>query len=193
MKKRKDLYFSCDIEADGPIPGDYSMSSIGLCLCGSYDGENFQAIDVEKETFYAELKPISNTFDPEAAAVSGLDRNDLINNGQDPADAFRELHDWVRDVAVRYQGKPVFTAYPLGYDWLFTYWYMTKFAKSPFGFASFLDIKTFYSSIYDQPIARSTKSFMPKHLHSKRRHTHNALDDAQGQGELLQNIFLEKN
>ncbi len=49
-----------DIEADGPIPGDSSMVSLG-------------AVVVEsglKRTFYGELKPISEKFMPEALAVS---------------------------------------------------------------------------------------------------------------------------
>ena len=44
-----------DIEADGPIPGDYSMVSFG-------------AVVVEpglERTFYGELRPISEKFVPE--------------------------------------------------------------------------------------------------------------------------------
>ena len=190
-KRKKDIYFSCDIEADGPIPGDYSMSSIGLCVAGVYDGENFKKIDVEQETFYAELRPISEVFDPEAAAVSGLDRDELIRSGEDPKVAMERLHDWVRTVAGSYQAKPVFVAYPLGFDWMFAYWYMNKFATSPFGFSSCLDVKTMYAAKYNQPISSSTKRFMPKRLFTNRKHTHNALDDAMGQGELFQNMFRD--
>ena len=49
-----------DTEADGPIPGPYSMVSLGACAAGSYDGATFTAIDPETHTFYAELKPISD-------------------------------------------------------------------------------------------------------------------------------------
>ena len=40
---RPDLYFSVDIEADGPIPGPYSMVSLGACVAGTYDGATFTA------------------------------------------------------------------------------------------------------------------------------------------------------
>lgn len=189
---RKDLYFSCDIEADGPIPGPFSMSSIGLCVCGlRQDGEAFVPIDVELETFYAELKPISESFDPQAMAVSGLDRDDLIRNGKPPKQAMQELEAWVEELAGRHQARPVFAAYPLGYDWMFSYWYMSHFARSPFGFSSAIDMKTLYSQKFGVPICRSTKRFMPKRLLSGRKHTHNALDDAIGQGEMFQKMMAE--
>lgn len=57
-------YVMVDVEADGPIPGDYSM------IC-------FGAIVVEPQldrTFYGQLKPISDKFVPEALAVSGFTR-----------------------------------------------------------------------------------------------------------------------
>ena len=34
----KDVYISADIEADGPIPGRYSMLAFGLAVAGTYDG-----------------------------------------------------------------------------------------------------------------------------------------------------------
>jgi ribonuclease T len=30
----REIYFSVDIEASGPIPGEYSMLSLGACLVG---------------------------------------------------------------------------------------------------------------------------------------------------------------
>jgi hypothetical protein len=53
-----DLYFSADIEADGPIPGTYSMLSFGLAVAGRFDGTLFEAYDPTKATFYRELKPL---------------------------------------------------------------------------------------------------------------------------------------
>ena len=37
----KDVYISVDIEADGPIPGRYSMLAFGLAVAATYDGEMF--------------------------------------------------------------------------------------------------------------------------------------------------------
>src|SRR5512134_2794959 len=52
-------YVMVDIEADGPIPGDYSM------IC-------FGAVIVEpslSKTFYGQLRPISEQWQPEALAI----------------------------------------------------------------------------------------------------------------------------
>jgi hypothetical protein len=61
-------YIMVDIEADGPIPGDYSM------VC-------FGAVVVEpglERMFYGELRPISDRFIPEALAVSGFTREQVM-------------------------------------------------------------------------------------------------------------------
>ena len=94
-----DTYISVDIEADGPIPGVYSMISIGMALAGRFDGQRFEAVDPSTETFYAELAPISEEFDPQALAVSGLDRDALRREGEDPAVAMSRAADWVDRVA----------------------------------------------------------------------------------------------
>ena len=52
-------YIMVDIEADGPIPGDYSMVSFG-------------AVIVEpglQRTFYGQLKPISEHWIPQALSL----------------------------------------------------------------------------------------------------------------------------
>ena len=61
-------YVMVDVEADGPIPGDYSM------VC-------FGAVIVEpalERTFYATLAPISEKWVPEALQVSGFSREDTF-------------------------------------------------------------------------------------------------------------------
>ncbi|HUF85619.1 MAG TPA: exonuclease, partial [Acidimicrobiia bacterium] len=86
----EDIYFSADIEADGPIPGRFSMLSFGLCVAGTYDGQRFERIDPMTHTFYRELRPISDNVDEVALAVSGLDRDRLVREGQDPHLAMTE-------------------------------------------------------------------------------------------------------
>ena len=123
---RAELYFSCDVETDGPIPGVYSMLSIGMAVCGRGDGDGFEPLDPELQTFYRELQPISERFEPEALAVSGLDRTRLAAEGGPPERAMGELDAWVREVAG--QRKPIFVAYPLGFDWSFAHYYLVRYA-----------------------------------------------------------------
>lgn len=188
---KRDVYFSVDIEADGPIPGPYSMLSLGASVAGTYDADGFAPVDDPRaDTWYAELRPISDTFVPEALAVSGLDRDELLRSARAPEEAMTAFADWVDETAERYEASAVFAAYPLGFDWLFTYWYLMSFGgRSPFGHGRALDIKTLYAARAARPISRSTKRQMPSHLHADLPHTHNALDDAVEQGVLLANIM----
>src|SRR5689334_5075808 len=84
MKTRKDVYFSADVETDGPIPGEYSMLSFAFVAAGIFDGEEFKRSSFET-SFYRELRPISENFQQEALEVNGLDRRQLLAIGGDPS------------------------------------------------------------------------------------------------------------
>ena len=188
---RDDCYFSVDIEADGPIPGPYSMLSMGLVVAGRFDGQRFERADVDDPAgrLYIELKPISEAFDAEALAVTGLDRDRLLAEGEDPALAMTTVGRWVRRMAG--QARPVFAAWPLGFDWMFSYWYFLRFAEhgSPFGHSMHVDMKTLYAARSGEPIHRSIKRNMPAAILGARPHTHHALEDAVEQAELFANVF----
>jgi DNA polymerase III epsilon subunit-like protein len=182
------LYISVDIEADGPIPGPYSMLSLGAAVAGVQDGDGFTAADPEKHTFYRELRPISEEFVPEAPAVSGLDRERLRKEGLDPALALAQFTRWVREVGG--DAQPVMCGYPASYDWTFLYWYLIRFTgASPFGHSGCLDMKTLYATKAGLPLRSVAKGTMPRELLSRRRHTHHALDDAVEQAELFAKLM----
>lgn len=184
-----DLYISADVETDGPIPGPYSMLSFGLAVVGAYDGYRFERWLPGSETFYRELRPISDRFQSDALAVNGLDRASLVEQGARPEGAMEEAAQWVRQQAGG--RKAVLVAYPVAFDWSFLYWYFERFAKSgsPFGFSSCLDIRTLYQASAGTVHAESGQSAMPTSLLPSSPHTHNALDDAVEQGELFANVF----
>lgn len=185
-----DCFISADVEADGPIPGPGSMLSFGLVVAGSFDGTTFAPADLDApETFYRELRPISDAFDPQALAVSGLDRDRLRVEGTDPAVAMDDAHDWVRTVAG--DRRPVLVAYPLSYDWLWLYWYFVRFAAdgSPFGYSQCLDVKTLLATTLGVTTDRATKASLPADLRPDRPHTHHAVDDAIEQAELFARVF----
>lgn len=179
---------SVDIEADGPIPGPYSMLSIGAAVAGTQDADGFTPADPEERTFYRELRPISSEFVPEALAVSGLDRDRLTAHGAEPAVALAEFSAWVGEVSAGAQ--PVMCGYPASYDWTFLYWYLIRFTgESPFGHSGCLDMKTLYATKAGLPLRAVAKGTMPRELLSRRRHTHHPLDDAIEQAELLANLM----
>lgn len=183
-----DVYISADIEADGPIPGRYSMLSFGLVVAATFDGETF-APRVEGETFYRELKPIGEHYLPEAIAASGLDRDELLRAGAEPAQAMRDATSWVESVAAG--ARPVLVGYPVVFDWMFLHWYFVAFCgESPFGFSGALDMKTIYQQKAHVPLDAAGRNDLPAELRAARPHTHNALDDAREQGEIFNKLFL---
>jgi hypothetical protein len=183
-----DLYFSVDIEADGPIPGPYSMLSFGLALAGSFDGGRFRALDPKANSFYTELAPISDRYDPAALAVSDLDRERLIREGRGPADAMADAAGWVRETAG--DQHPVLVGFPLAFDWMFIYWYFVRFTgASPFDFSSALDIKTMFQQKAAVTVSDAGKDDLPAFLRGSTGHTHQSRDDAIEQGEIFARIF----
>jgi hypothetical protein len=184
-----DIYFSLDVEADGPIPGEYSMLSFGLALTARFDGERFEALDPSRETFYVELKPISDRFDQEALDVSSLDRDALIRDGRDPAAAMDDAGAWVRGLADG--ARPVLVGFPLVFDWMFAYWYFVRFARegSPFDFSSGLDMKSMFQSKARVRLSDAGKEDLPERLRGEAEHTHHALGDAIEQAQIFQRLF----
>jgi DNA polymerase III epsilon subunit-like protein len=184
-----DIYISADIEADGPIPGPFSMLSFGLAVASRFDGVRFEPAEPSKATFYRELKPISEQFEPKALAVTGLDRDMLMRKGTDPSMAMRDAAEWVAGQSGG--GQPVLVGYPVVFDWMFLYWYFLRFiGQSPFGFSKALDMKTIFQQKAGVTLDRAGRTDLPSHLASTRRHTHNALDDAVEQAEIFNRLFV---
>lgn len=186
---RPDFYISADVETDGPVPGPFSLMSFGLAAIGSYDGRHFDRLQAHEQTFYRELRPISDEYDPEALQVNGLDRDRLLREGADPVVAMTDAANWVRSLSQNH--RPVLVAYPVAFDWGFLYWYFERYAEggSPFGHSSCLDIRTQYQALAGTVFDRSGKGAMPGFLQPSSPHTHNALDDAVEQGELFANLL----
>jgi ribonuclease T len=164
--------FSVDVESSGPIPGKYSMLALGACAVDSLD-----------ESFYAELKPISFEFVPEALKVSGFDLARLDREGQPPGDAMRNFRTWVEAVAG--SAKPVFVGFNACYDWQFVNWYLETYAGgNPFGFGG-VDIKSYYMGLTGKPWSASSSSQLPPDFRPDLPQTHNALDDARSQASIF--------
>jgi 3' exoribonuclease, RNase T-like len=184
-----DVYFSADVETDGPIPGPFSMLSFAIVYAGSFDGAHFERPERYEQTFYRELKPISDQFQEEALRVNGLDRARLCREGDNPANAMTDACLWVKRIAGT--AKPVLVAYPLSFDWSWLYWYFIRYSSSgsPFGYSQCFDLKTALAVKGAIPIAEASRSRLRASLKSERQHTHHALEDAIEQAEIFANVF----
>jgi hypothetical protein len=160
-------YVMVDVEADGPIPGDYSMVSFGAVLVREGLGE----------TFYGRLRPISDRWIPEALAVSGFSREETL--AFDEAKAVMETFArWLEGSSKGAKGRPMFVSDNNGFDWQFINWYFWHFTgANPFGHSS-----TNLGSLYKGLVRDTFQNF--KHLR-KTAHTHHPVDDAKGNAEAL--------
>jgi hypothetical protein len=176
----REIYFSVDIEADGPVPGIYSMLSLGVVR-----------VDDQSREFYAEMKPISENFDPETVEWlrrHGLDRDKLKETGEDPAAAIARFTAWLKD-ACPADSVPVFVAVGATFDWMFVAYYLVLVTGScPFGHAG-LDMKSLVMGLAKIPAwadARSSR-FPPEICPDPELfpHPHHALMDAREQAEMI--------
>ena len=161
-------YVMVDIEADGPIPGDYSMISFG-------------AVVVDKKldkTFFGRLHPISDKFLPDALKVSGNTREETLMFPE-PLTVMTNFDQWLRENS---KDRPMFISDNNGFDWMFMCWYFWHFLNdNPFGHSS-----TNLGSLYKGAEHNFFKNF--KHLR-KTRHTHNPVEDARGNAEAFLTIL----
>lgn len=157
-------YIMVDVEADGPIPGDYSMISLG-------------AVIVEpslSRTFYGQLRPISEAWSPEALKVSGHTREETMGF-EAPKLVMERFDAWTTEACPE---RRLFISDNNGFDWQFINWYFHHFlGRNPFGFSS-----QNLGSLYKGMVKDTFKTF--KHLR-KTRHTHHPVEDARGNAEAL--------
>lgn len=157
-------YIMVDIEADGPIPGDYSMIALGAVLVE----------DNLHQQFYGLLKPISKNYIPQALAVSGFSREETLSFNN-PEHIMKDFAKWIAKVS---KDRPIFISDNNGFDWMFVCWYFHHFTgNNPFGFSS-----QNLGSLYKGVVKDTFQSF--KHLR-KTAHTHHPVDDAKGNAEAL--------
>lgn len=160
-------YFMVDVEADGPIPGEYSMVCLGVVIVDPH----------LNRTFYGRIKPISKLWVPKALAVSGFSREETLQF-DDPKKVMEDLDGWIKAETA---GKPIFISDNNGFDWQFVNYYFHRFLGSnPFGFSS-----TNLGSLYKGVVRNLSRNF--KHLRLT-KHTHHPLDDARGNAEALLSI-----
>jgi hypothetical protein len=179
----KEIFVSTDVEADGPIPGVYSMLSFGSAA--------FLPDKTIISTFSANLKTLPGAIeDPDTMnwwKEQPKAWENCRQNQKEPVDAMKEYLAWLKNLP----GKPVFTAYPAGFDFMCIYWYLIKFTgESPFSF-SCLDIKSYAMAMLKRDFHSISKKTMPKSWFDTCNKTHVALDDAIEQGLMFCNMLKE--
>lgn len=175
---------STDVEADGPMPGRNSMLSVGSAA--------YLADKTLVGTFLANLYLLEGAVsdpdtmawwatEPEAWAASR-------ENLEHPRAAMLRYVEWLNGLP----GQPVFVAYPLSFDFVFMFWYLTRFTGSnPFGHAG-IDIRSYAMALLGRDWRDAGKVNLPTEWFDPLPHTHKALDDALAQGALFCNMLAER-
>jgi DNA polymerase III epsilon subunit-like protein len=158
-----------DVEADGPMPGSFSMVSFGAVIVR--EGLN--------DTFYGKVSPISEEWVPEALAVSGHTREEHLTF-QKPETVMREFSTWILENS---RNRPVFVSDNLAFDWQWINYYMHRFCgKNPFGHSGRRIGDLYAGLVKDARKGSDWKKFR------KTKHTHNPVDDAKGNAEAIFHI-----
>ena len=176
MAKKPETYISVDIEASGPIPGEFSMLSLGACVVGQ-----------TSQTFYAELKPINGNYIKKSLEVNGLSLDKLQTTGELPAQAMGRFEAWTKKVSA--ESRPVYVAFNATFDWSFTHWYFIKFlGRDPFGISG-LDMKAYFMGAHKSSWSETGKRNVRARYTPKTPHTHKAVDDAVEQAEIFEKLL----
>ena len=173
MTDKREVFVSVDVETSGPVPGEYSLLSIGACSV--FDPDN---------GFTCEVRPINGNFDPAALEVTGLSMQQLEKRGLQPDEAMKAFSDWLADLAGT-DDLMVFVGFNAPFDWSFVNYYFHRFVgANPFGFTA-LDIKALYMGATGCSWRDTRSSKIAENLKPTLVGTHDALEDARYQAEIF--------
>ncbi len=178
-----EIYVSTDIEADGPIPGPYSMLSFASAA--------YLADKTLISTFSANLQTLAgagihpdtqtwwNRF-PEAWAA-------CRKNLRAAEEVMPEYCTWLEQLP----GRAVFVGWPATWDFMWIYWYLVRFANArPFR-ENGIDVRSYAMGMRQSEFRTTSRTYLPKRWFDELPHTHVALDDALEQGAMFCNMLAE--
>lgn len=183
IRDPKTVYFCVDIEASGPVPGLFNMVSIGGVTV-RLQGDRH----VRGDSFYYELKPVADGFDPGAMAIHGITREHLETTGLDAKIVLQKMADFVAAQVGEGQ-RPLFVGHNAPFDWMYVAWYFAWAGmKNPFGYNA-LDTKALAMGTHRCHWKQSNKERLlewhPELTAPAPDMVHNALADAEFQADIL--------
>lgn len=188
VTSEKEVYFSVDIEANGPIPGEFSMLSLGVVAYSSTGKpisqwtKNFQPLPGAKED-----QDTMEWFQKHPAAFAHC-----LRDPQDPGLAIKDLSSWIQDTS-GIDHKPVAIASPVSFDATYLVWYFSKFLGhfGPFKL-NYIDARSVTMGLcgggYRYGKHRWIRKILQKHLKANPM-PHCALTDAWEQGDAFFEIL----
>lgn len=183
IRDPKTVYFCVDIEASGPVPSLYNMVSIGGVVVRLVDG-----VHVRGDSFYYELQPVCDGFDPGAMAIHGIPRAHLETNGTPVKTALEGITAFVK-AQIEPGQRALFVGHNAPFDWMYVAWYFAWAGlPNPFGYNA-LDTKALamgtHRSTWKQTNKERLLTLHPQLTAPAPDQVHNALADAEFQADIL--------
>ena len=177
-----ETYISVDIETDGPIPGDFSMLSLGAAA--------FDADGNLISTFAQNINQLPEASqDPDTMkwwSTQPKAWQALQSNVVNPVTAMKSFHEWQSQYT-----NPVFIAWPLSFEAMFLGHYLWKFAGAhPFSYR-WVDMRSYAAGTLKCNISSASQQNFPKHWSVDDPHTHVAFEDAIEQGRIFMKMVKE--
>lgn len=161
--------FSVDVEADGACPHLFSMVSFGAVIIR----------DGLEDTFFGQVRPISDNWIPEALAISDISREEHLRY-KNPSIVMHEFAEWITKNTI---GRPTLVSDNPAFDWQWINYYFHRFTDcNPFGFSA-----RRIGDLYCGLVKDASKNRDWKRLR-KTKHTHNPVDDAMGNAEVVMKL-----
>jgi hypothetical protein len=180
------IYIVVDIEADGPVPGQYSMLSLAAVATTP---------ELEIGRFYRKLQALPGAGqEPNTMRWWNTEPKaweEVQTGAEDPSVVISDFVAWIESL----DKQPIFVASPIALDYSFVGWYLMRFAgRNPFSnehnAVRTLDIRSFISGKYGLTFDGSSRTQLPDRLtHVMPPHTHKAIDDAVGYANLLRHVL----
>lgn len=165
-------WIMCDVEADGPCPGLYSMTEVGLIVI-----QEGTPVD-EMPYFYGQFRPLEGAkYIQEALDVCNRTRLETMNFPP-AADTTEEMYCFLKDHG---GSRPMFISDNNGFDYQFVNYYLHRFVgDNPFGHSS-MNLGSLYKGV-------KCDTFQNFKWMRKTKHTHHPVDDCKGNVEALLQI-----
>lgn len=179
MNHSEEFYIVVDVEASGPVPGEYAMLSLGAAT-----------LSEPPKSFYIELQPDTSAFTEEAMSINNLNLTDLEQNGVPPAAAMQQFAEWTE--AVTPDGKlPIFVAFNAPFDWMYVNVYFHRYlGYNPYGHKA-LDIKAMFMGHFHVPFIRTSHYAICEHYGLVTTLSHHALEDAIQEALILKMLLSD--
>ncbi len=181
-----DVFISIDIECDGPIPGPHSMISLGAAAFDN-DGRIIG-------TFEANLKALVGANPHETTMKDFWAKHPeawkrSTENPVDPEKVMLAFDKWVTGLPGT-EKRAVCS--PVGFDFTFVYWYLTRFVGTSCLDFKAIDMRSYLAGMLGLAYQYSGKPYYKQRWKDTRfAHTHCAIDDALEQGTSFMRMRAE--